>query len=67
MTPNNRCSAGWMSGTLLLMLHHVDELAQWIANVETAHAPGFTLGTVFNWQACLSDPPERHLDVINLD
>jgi hypothetical protein len=67
MTPHNWCSAGWMSGTLLLMLHHVDERAQWIANVETAHAPRFALGIVFNWQACLSDPSERHLDVINLD
>jgi hypothetical protein len=51
----------------LLMLHHVDELAQWIANVETAHAPRFALGTVFNWQACLSDFSESYLDVINLD
>ena len=52
---------------VLLMLHDVDELAQWIANVETAHAPRFALGTVFNWQACFSDPSESYLDVINLD
>src|SRR5215467_3021080 len=51
----------------LLMLHDVDELAQWIANVETAHAPRFALGTVFNWQACFSDPSESYLDVIHLD
>src|SRR5262245_23754553 len=35
-------------GRMLLMLHHVDELAQWIANVETAHTPRFAPGTVFN-------------------
>jgi hypothetical protein len=29
---------------LFLMLHHVDQLAQWIANVETAHAPRFAPG-----------------------
>jgi hypothetical protein len=49
------------------MLHHVDELAQWIANVETAHAPRFALGAVFNGQTCLSDLSEGHCDVINLD
>jgi hypothetical protein len=53
--------------TFLLMLQDVDELAQWIANVETAHTPRFALGAVFNRQACLSDPSESYLDVINLD
>src|SRR5262245_28252111 len=54
-------------GRMLLMLHHVDELAQWIANVEAAHAPRFAPGTVFNWEPCLSDPPQSYLDVVNFD
>src|SRR5262245_30310384 len=53
--------------TFLFVLHHVNELPQWIANVETAHTPRFALGAVFNWQACFPDPCESYLDVINLD
>lgn len=46
---------------------NVHQLAEGVACVEAADAPGFVRRPVFDGQSCLTDPGQRFLEVVDLN